>query len=366
VSLIDPNDLIIHPLERSETIPSSWYTDPAIFDIERDTVFGSSWQFVGLSNRLEHPGSRVLAQIGIEPIIIVRGKDQLIRAFYNVCRHRGGPLATEDGCANMLHCQYHGWTYTLDGMLRGVPDFDRVELFDKKDFGLVPIEIKEHHGLLFVAHNTPTLPLSSLLEGATERITNVDLSTLKFYTRVVYQVKCNWKIYVDNYLEGYHVPIVHPELMRIYDFNAYITETREHYSFQQSPLAESELLYSKNLKPGMSREALYYWIWPNLMLNLLPGRLQTNLVRPVTADSCEVIFDYYYDDSLSEHSQQLINDDLAFSDMVQKQDIDICEHVQRGVSSRSYDRGRFSTKRENAVHHFQSLLKRSLANRPGV
>jgi phenylpropionate dioxygenase-like ring-hydroxylating dioxygenase large terminal subunit len=354
-------DFTILPLEQAETIPSTWYSDPEIFALESNIIFDRTWQYVGMSNRLQATGDRILAQVGSEPVVIVRGKDNRIRAFYNVCRHRGGPLASEDGCSNMLQCQYHGWTYALDGVLRGVPDFDRVELFDKKDFGLVPIEIAEYHGMLFIALEKPREDLATLLAGVHERIRNVELSELQYHSRVTYQLNCNWKIYVDNYLEGYHVPIVHPELFRMYDFTDYITETRERYSYQHSPLSASETLYSEHLRPGRAREALYFWIWPNLMLNLLPGRLQTNLVRPLSPNRCEVVFDYYYEDVTSERANKFIKEDLAFSELVQAEDIHICELVQRGVSSRSYDRGRFSTKRENAVHHFQSLLKTSLA-----
>jgi len=169
-------------------------------------------------------------------------------------------------------------------------------------------------------------------------------------------VRCNWKIYVDNYLEGYHVPIVHPELVKIYEFNKYRTTAYDWYSLQDSPLDPKDNLYGTE-----GDEALYYFIYPNLMLNILPGRLQTNLVIPTSSTTCEVLFDYYYDDLLSDRAQQFIKEDIAFSHLVQLEDIEICELVQRGVQSRSYNKGRFSVKRENAVHHFQSLLKKTFA-----
>src|SRR4051812_9847608 len=198
--MIDPRDLEIVPLERSETIPSSWYTSDDIYRAELTAIFSKSWQFVGSRSQLPERGSRLVTQVGLEPIIVVRGKDDVIRAFYNVCRHRGGPLATEDGCSSMLQCKYHGWTYTLEGQLRGVPDFDRVELFDKKDFGLVPVTLAEWEGLLFVALESPEVSLEQLFAGIRERNHSVDIPSLQFYKRVVYDVNCNWKIYVDNYL----------------------------------------------------------------------------------------------------------------------------------------------------------------------
>jgi choline monooxygenase len=356
--MIDPRDLEIVPLERSDTIPSSWYTSDEIYQTELRAIFSKSWQFVGSCSQLPERGSQLVTQVGTEPIIVVRGKDDVIRAFYNVCRHRGGPLATEDGCSSMLQCKYHGWTYTLEGQLRGVPDFDRVELFDKKDFGLVPVALAEWEGLLFVALEPPEVTLEQLFAGIRGRNHSTNIPGLHFYKRVTYEVACNWKIYVDNYLEGYHVPIVHPELFKIYDFRKYITETRDWYSFQHSPLDESENLYSKRARNGAA-EALYFFVYPNFMLNIMPGRLQTNLVQPIASNKCRVVFDYYYEDITSSDSLELIAKDLAFSDSVQEEDIEICELVQRGVSSRSYDRGRFSVKRENAVYHFQCLLKQA-------
>lgn len=355
--MIDPRDLEIQPLERSETIPSSWYTKREILELEHEHIFRKTWQFVGRRSELTDQGSHIIATVGKEPIIVVRGKDDVIRAFYNVCRHRGGPLATETGCSSMLQCKYHGWTYQLDGMLRGVPDFDRVELFDKKDYGLVPVLLDEWEGLLFVALEQPGISLEEMLSGVGERIRSIDLRSLKFYKRVSYEINCNWKVYVDNYLEGYHVPLVHPELFKIYNFNQYQTDTFDWYSLQHAPLREDEVLYSKREREGARAEALYYFIFPNLMLNILPGRLQTNLVQPIDENRCKVIFDYYYEDISSSEALRHIEDDINFSELVQQEDIEICELVQRGLHSSAYDRGRFSVKRENGVYHFQSLLK---------
>jgi choline monooxygenase len=360
--VIDPKDLEIAPLERSETIPSSWYANDSILDHEYEHVFRRTWQFVGRRSELTEQGSHIIATVGKEPIIIVRGKDDVVRAFYNVCRHRGGPLAIENGCSTMLQCKYHGWTYQLDGMLRGVPDFDRVELFDKKDYGLVPVLLDEWEGLLFVALEQPAANLEQVFAGVREHIRSVDLSSLKFYTRVVYEIKCNWKAYIDNYLEGYHVPLVHPELVKMYNFNQYKTDTFEWYSLQHAPLRADEVLYSKQVREGGVAEALYYFVFPNLMLNILPGRLQINVIQPIDANRCRVIFDYYYEDITSPEALAHIKEDIRFSEAVQQEDIEICELVQRGLNSSAYDRGRFSVKRENAVYHFQCLLKRMFKN----
>jgi choline monooxygenase len=253
----------------------------------------------------------------------------------------------------MLQCKYHGWTYRLDGMLRGVPHFDRVELFDKKDYGLIPVRVGVWEGLVFVSLAPGPASLETCFEGVARRV-GWSLGDLKFARRVDYDVRCNWKVYVDNYLEGYHVPHVHPELFSLYDFQKYRTETYDWYSLQVGPLTDEKTLYSEG-----GGEALYYQVFPNFMLNIRPGRLQTNVVEPVGPDRCRVIFRYYYDDVTSPAALRKIEDDLAYSDRVQAEDIEICERVQLGLQSGVYDRGRFSVEFEAGVYHFQQLLKQA-------
>ncbi|OZC04292.1 aromatic ring-hydroxylating oxygenase subunit alpha [Rubricoccus marinus] len=354
--VFSPEALHHAPIERAQTIPSAWYTDPRVLAFESEAVFASSWQFVTHTSRVQASGDFVTATVAEDPVMVLRDGDGALRAFYNVCRHRGGPLATDaSGCARMLQCKYHGWTYRLDGSLRGVPRFGHSELFDKRDFGLVPIEVAEWEGLVFVRLRASGPPLATVLGGIRERIAPVDIAAMRFHERVVYDVACDWKVYVDNYLEGYHLPIVHPELCDVLDAAAYATETSEHYNLQHSPLREGEA----NVYGDASDAAFYYWIFPNTMLNILPGRLQTNTVLPLGPGRCRVVFDFHYVDIESPGARQRIADDLAFSDRVQAEDIEVCEHVQRGLASRGYDQGVFSPAQEVGVHHFQGLLKRA-------
>jgi choline monooxygenase len=349
---LSPESLSVVPVERSETIPSSWYTDPRFHTLDLESIFSRTWQGVGHVCQLSEPGMYFLAEVAGNPIIVVRGKDEVLRAFYNVCRHRGGPLATEDGCANALKCKYHGWTYLLDGSLRGVPQFDRVELFAKKDYGLVPVRLEVWEGLIFVNLAENPEPVARVMAGIRDRIAPIDLSRVRFAQRVDYEVKCNWKIYVDNFLEGYHVPHVHPELFKLLDFQTYRTEVFDTYSLQYSALRETENVYSSN-----GGEAFYYCVFPNYMLNIVPGRLQTNLVLPLAPDRCRVIFQYYYDEVDTPEARQRTAADVAYSDHVQHEDIAICERVQHGLASRAYDKGRFSAEFEEGVYHFQVLVK---------
>ncbi|HTK57064.1 MAG TPA: aromatic ring-hydroxylating dioxygenase subunit alpha [Gemmatimonadales bacterium] len=353
---IDPADLEVTPVTRSDTIPSGWYTDAAFHNVDRDAVFARTWQNVGAVDQVKEAGQFIVGRVADNPVIVVRGQEGELRAFYNVCKHRGGPLALCDGQAKSLRCQYHGWTYLLDGSLRGVPKMDRSELFDKKDFGLVPIAVDTWEGQVFVHLGKDPKPVAEHFDGITERIAPISIAGLKLAKRVDYEVACNWKVYVDNFLEGYHVPFVHPELVSLFEFSQYRTEVFKNYNLQRTPLdPATKSPYSGNGDGG--GQAFYYWVWPNFMLNILPGRLQTNVVEPLGHDRCRVVFRYFLPSVGDAAAVAKLEADHEYSDKIQEEDREICEQVQQGLGSRAYDKGRFSPEMEEGVWHFQSLIK---------
>lgn len=369
---IAPADLEVRPIERASTIPSDWYTDPRFHHLDREQVIARSWQLVGHASQLSGPGSLLCLTVAGEPILVVRGEDGRVRGFFNVCRHRGGPLAFEDGQVSALRCHYHGWTYGLDGQLRGVPDMAGAEEFAREDFGLVPVDLVEWEGLIFVRlererdeverHSVlDRLPMDAFAE-IPARIAPMKLSGCSFVRRVRYTIDCNWKVYVDNYLEGYHLPIVHPELCKLLDYRRYVTELSDLHSLQFSPFLDAG---SDNLYGATDGRAFYYFLWPNAMLNVLPGRIQINRVLPLAHDQTEVHFDYLYEDVSSPEGRARIEADIEYSDRIQKEDVEICELVQQRLGSRAYREGRFSVKREAGVHHFQSLLRTAYARAMG-
>ncbi|MEO5559032.1 MAG: SRPBCC family protein, partial [Dokdonella sp.] len=267
---------------------------------------------------------------------------------HNVCRHRAGPLATCAGRgAKRLRCHYHGWTYALDGQLLSAPEMTDAENFNVSAVRLPQAQIELWHGFVFVALEKAP-PLADVLEGIDARIGADAFAGYSLRQHVAYDIACNWKVYVDNYLEGYHVPHIHPELNRMLDYRSYVTELARWHSLQWSPLESAGDLYGNG-------EALYYWIWPNTMLNILPGRLQTNRVLSLGPDRCRVEFDFYYPDDAAGAARR--ERDLSFSDIVQKEDVDICERVQHGLASGSYHAGRLNPCRESGVHHFHELLR---------
>lgn len=351
------HELQIKPIELAETLPSSFYTEDEFLKADKEIIFSNTWQYIGSASQLNHAGDYIVDKIADNPIIIVKGDDRVIRGFYNVCIHRAGPIAYENGNSNVLKCKYHGWTYNHQGKLIGLPEFEGVQDFDKNNCSLNKINVEIWEGLIFANLSENPKPLNDFFSGIKERISPIQLSTKKFHTRIIYDIKCNWKVYVDNYLEGYHLYHVHPELSELLDYKSYTTEVDEYYSLQYSAFKGNDNLYNAN-----DGEAFYYFVYPNFMLNILPGRLQTNMVIPQSVNHTKVVFDYYYDDTESQTAKETIKNDLEYSDIVQDQDIKICQHVQSGLESKSYNKGRLSVKRELGLYHFQNLIRKSYLN----
>lgn len=339
---------VSNELQRAHALPVEFYVDPRWAAAERELVFARSWQLVADTGRLRSSGDHVVDEIAGKPLLVVRGADGKLRAFYNVCRHRAGPLALADGRgATILRCRYHGWTYGLDGRLRNAPEMESAADFQCADVALTGLQVCEWQGLVFVAMHAETVPFDQVYAGIAQRMVPHEPGAFRYHGRTSYEIACNWKVYVDNYLEGYHLPHVHPGLTRVLDYRSYETVLSRWYSLQHSPLRDSAGVYGEG-------EANYYFVWPNVMLNMTPGRLQTNRVLPLAIDRCRVDFDWFYADEESARSR--IASDQAFSDEVQREDIRICELVQRGLASGAYTPGRLSPKREAGVWHFHQLI----------
>jgi len=372
----EPVPLDVNPqLECAETLASRFYTDPAILTLEKKRIFLRTWQLVGTlsepcgeSNGTKHtiadPETYFTAEIAGEPVVVVRDKTGILRAFSNVCRHRAGPIAQGAGCKRVLNCAYHGWTYTLDGRLIGTPEVDGVDLFDRSALGMVPVRCETWQQFVFANFDRDALPLADYLGNIPQLSSAFPFEGLSLAERRDYYVNCNWKVYVDNYLEGYHIPIVHPGLMKEIDYPRYRCETFRYHSQQIGPVKELQPNnhHERVYPPGsVLPEALYFWVFPNLMINIYPDNIQVNIIVPLAHDKTLTIFEWYFHKADSEKFRERAAKAIAFSDTVQSEDIHICEAVQRGLRSTTYDRGRYSVKRENGVHHFHVLLAEFLA-----
>ncbi len=342
-------------LQRASTLPSEWYTDPSILEQEKVKVFARTWNLVGRIDQVAEPGAYFTATIADEPVIVARGADEKLRAFSNVCRHRAGPVASGEGKRKVFQCGYHGWTYALDGRLLGTPEFDGVECFSKEENCLPQFAVDTWGALVFVNLDRNCAPLASTLADLPSLIHH-DFTSMKLAARKDWEFDCNWKVYVDNYLEGYHIPVVHPALSREIDYSRYHTETGRYYSIQHSPIKRTKEARLRRDEMAETNEAQFFWIFPNLMLNVYPDNYSTNLIVPLGTERTLTIFEWYFRDVERREVQENIRRSIEFSDEIQIEDIQICEAVQRGLRSRSYKTGRYSVKRENGVHHFHGLL----------
>lgn len=348
------------PLSEAFTIPAPWYVDPRIAELERRTVFSSAWQVVGRTEQVQLPGQFVTANIAEEPIVVVRGTDGELRAFYNVCRHHAAKVVTEPcGLASILHCPYHGWNYGLDGSLKGMPEFDGVNNFVRSDNGLVPVKAEVWEAFVFVNLDPNARPLREFLGGLVNRCAPLGLSTLHYFATKSWDIACNWKVFVDNYLDGgYHVPHLHKALSSVLDYKQYTIENEDRYCLQSSPMVESD----EDAATGATRKgdrAWYFWQYPNFMINCYAGYMDTNLVIPLDTDHCRVIFDFYFDD-VSDARRAINEQSVSVGDRVQDEDLGICEDVQRGLKSRAYGAGRLSVRREAGEQLFHRLLAADL------
>lgn len=361
-------------LEEAWTPPASWYVDPDVFVLERRSVFGASWQFAGRADMVRGPGSYVAGRAGGEPFVIVRDKAGTLRAFYNVCRHHAAIVAQGAGTAEVLTCPYHGWSYHLNGQLCKAPRLGAIAGFERERFGLLPMHLAEWQGFLLVHVGEPERSPDEELAELGTRLAAMDTGKLHFVATRSYDIECNWKVFVDNYLDGgYHVPHAHPELASQIDMSRYRTEVFGRYSIQSCPGkgdAASREIGGATLQGRIGGQALYAWIYPNFMINRYGPAMDTNLVVPLGPGRTRVVFDFYFEEPEGAAMEAFVARSLESADQTQREDTGICESVQEGLGSRAYDRGRLAPAWEMGEKHFHGLLahdlRRGLAAMGGV
>ncbi len=352
------------PIENAWLPPSSWYTEPGVFEVERDTVFKNNWLIAAREDQLLNPGDFVAGRVANEPYVVVRGEDGTLRAFYNVCRHHAAQVMIGEGCTDSLVCPYHGWTYALDGKLTSAPELGGVRDFDRDCFGLTPMRVAEWGPFVFICMADEPESLADELTVLSTRLDDMNMHGLHFVERRSYTLKCNWKVYVDNYLDGgYHVASLHKGLASQLDLSSYRTEIFDRYSIQSGAGAGvGNDGVDGDFAERIGDRVLYAWLYPNVMINRYGPMMDTNWVLPRGHDVTEVVFDYYFIQALG-GDPEFVKKSLGASDVVQQEDIDICESVQTGLESSSYNKGRYSVKREMGEHHFHRLLAADIATR---
>ncbi|MBN9417069.1 MAG: aromatic ring-hydroxylating dioxygenase subunit alpha [Candidatus Eremiobacteraeota bacterium] len=335
------------PMAASPTPPSSWYLRPDILQREKESVLLRSWQPVCRVEQLAEQGAFVSGSFLDQPWVVTR--DGSLRAFYNVCRHHAALVAQGEGCAAKLTCPYHGWTYDLDGRLRSAPRLGAVKEFQRELYGLRPIALEVWGPWVWLNFGPEPAPLLTQLEPLAGR---VSLDGLRYVCTRSYDIECNWKVYVDNYLDGgYHVEVAHQALAAQLDLDAYKTSLEGSLVLQECGAASERL----------GDRAVYAWLYPNWMFNRYGPILDINWVIPLGPERCQTVFEYFFDSSCS---QEFIETSLAASHQVQLEDVEICESVQKGLRSQGYDVGRYAPSLEIGEYSFHHWLARDLAQGP--
>jgi choline monooxygenase len=336
------------PLEQAWTPPASWYTAPEVALLEKSAVFSQTWQAVARTSQLRSPGDFVAGCVAGEPWVLTRNSEGVLRALSNTCRHKATQVAVGEGNTGALKCRYHGWSYDLDGRLKSAPRMGAVADFDRASMSLPSLGVCTWGPLVLLNGQLDApLPLERLAP-LSARLDTTGWERLAFGGRRVYELACNWKVYCDNYLDGgYHIASLHPDLASGLDLSSYRTELFDGFSIQSCRAKGDSRL---------GAEALYAWIYPNLMLNRYGPVLDTNLVVPTGPESCRVIFDFFFDLETVDDPESFIRGSIAASEKVQEEDMEICASVQLGLGSAHYDRGRYAPGMEAGIHQFHRLL----------
>ena len=359
-------------LDRGYTLPAEWYTRDDVFALEQERIFHRCWQYVGYAEQVAKAGNFITCALGNVPVVVVRDGEGALRAFANVCRHRGSTLVLEAaGSRKTIQCHYHGWTWNLDGSLRAAPRCNEQPEFDMGEFPLVSLKVESWGPLLFVNPDPAAAPLGATLGELPEIVaaTGLDLAALRHRQRSDYDIAANWKVVVENYNECYHCPIAHPSFADLFDMETYKVVTEyEYFSIQRGSVTDS---FREGTKTGYFdareavldagiRDGLSAFIWPAITLDITPGpaNLVVGAVIPVGPHRTLQVFDAFYADGVDDAQVEGMR---AFGQQVQSEDIVLCESVQRGLRSGFYHQGKLMATRENGIQHFQRLVHRTLS-----
>lgn len=352
-------------IRKASTIPSAFYKDTDIYRSSFEKVFARSWQFVGDTDMVRVPGAvhplTMLEGSLDEPLVLTRDMDDQVHLLSNVCTHRGMQVVEGDSNERFLRCRYHGRRFGLDGCFQFMPEFGDACNFPSATDNLPSLDFRDWGKLLFGSLN-PTATYEEVFGPILDRIGWLPLREFRPDPARGrdYLVRSNWALYVDNYLEGFHIPFIHAALNATLDYGNYTTEQYRWCNLQLAVGSSDESCFDlpkSSPDYGQRISAYYYWIFPNTMLNFYPWGLSINVVRPLGPELMKVSFIPYVWDATK--LGQGAGGDL---DRVEREDEAVVELVQRGVKSRFYDRGRYSPAREQNVWHFHRLLAEALGN----
>lgn len=353
------------PIESSVTPPFEWYTDPDFYQLEMERVFQQSWIPIGRLDQVESPGAYFTGEVAGNPIVVARDKSGALRAHHNVCRHKAAIVASQEDDTQhrceFFQCPYHGWEYHLDGRLKKAPMLGPQENFDPQENGLSSMSVDTWGPAVFVDLHNPSgtskpRSLSEDVKDINSPLEEAGFNQLKFYRRYSYDLNCNWKVFVDNSLDGgYHVAYAHEGLAQGLEMDRFETHIYDRTSIQICETTGGD--------KRLGDQVMYAYLFPNCFINRYGRMMDVNIVYPLAVDRCRVVFDFYfdYDDPDSWESRKAMRNSIASSHTIQEEDIDICESAQRGMQSIASVTGRYSSTLERAVHAFHQVLHHELS-----
>ena len=355
--------------EHSYTMPARFYTDEAIYTAEKENIFFNSWNYVGHISQLKSKGDYISFKIHDQNIFVIKTKTGELKAFYNVCLHRGHELLTGNGKTNNIICPYHGWSYNLDGNLKVARNSQNVEDFNKCDFTLKSVQLEIFCGLIFVNLDPAAKPLKKLSGDLEKEIRTYcpSVDDLVFAQRDHFEAASNWKTMIDNFLECYHCHVAHQDFVDLVDMDSYRTVNNGIYSAQISDASKSMNNKAFKFEKGDVDFGYAGWfLWPNLTIWIYPGEANLSVLQmnPNGVESCTEYQDWFIP---TETPSTQLKEAMNYQrDVLQPEDIALCESVQKGLNSKGYNQGRFMVDHgktelsEHAVHHFQNMVMQAL------
>jgi carnitine monooxygenase subunit len=358
--------------QKSYTLPARYYFEPAVYAWEQEAVFGHAWCYAGHLGALQEPGCYITCTVAEQNILVIRGKDGVLRGFYNVCQHRAHELVKGSGKAKFLTCPYHAWTYHADGRLRTARGSEALPAFDRDEFCLKPVRVETLAGFVFVNLDPAAAPLEAQSGALDSEIRGYcpEIDNLVLARRLTYDVAGNWKNSVDNFLECYHCHVAHSDFCDLVDMDSYRSICHAIYSSHCGRAARLESKAYHYSGDARARKFGSWLLWPNLSIEVFPGAPNVNIFHhvPMGPEKTRHVFEFYLQSPTPTAEQE---DAIRYIDEVlQMEDIPLVESVQRGLHSRGYNQGRFivddarSDMSEHAVHHFHGLVVDALSRYP--
>jgi Rieske 2Fe-2S family protein len=360
------------PVERASLLPARVFHDPAVFAFEQERWFASTWLCVGREEDAEQPGSYFLVQVAGESVIVLRDRSTSLRAFHNVCRHRGSTLVDPPaqgltGSLVRIQCPYHAWIYDLDGALRRAPHTEEIDDFDVADNGLLAVRLETWQGFVFVNLDAQAPTLLDHLADLPATVAGYPIGTLRRARRIEYSVAANWKVIGENYSECYHCPGVHPQLNRLspYDRGRNFESEGPWAGGWMELVDDAETMSTNGQRHGRPplagigednwRRVYYMVLWPNLLLSLHPDYVMTHQVWPLDAEHSRVVCEWLFEPATMARPDFDPSDAVDFWDLTNRQDWAVCERQQTGTASRAYVPGRYALL-EDMVHAFDLMV----------